>query len=474
MSHGPQPASAGQASPAARLDRIPVWPYRYSVLVVLGLGYIFMFFDITNIAVGIPVFAKQFAVSEAAAAQTVTSSLVGYIVGALLISTMSDLFGRRRALLTSVALFSLGSILSAFSPSLSVLIVLRFFVGAGIGAEIAAVTTYLGEICPAAVRGRYTSWANVIGLCGLPLVPIIAVGVVPSFSWGWRLMLLIGAVGGLALLAGRKNLPESPRWLATHGRTEKAESVVAVAESRAQQRTGAPLPEVTLAWVETEPRKSQGLPFAILLRRPYLTRVLVLVAIWIVYYIGNYGWVGLAPTLLVDKGYSLAESIGFTIGTALGYPIGALATVWFTDRIERKTALVLIGSVWTISLVLIGVFPSPGVIIGLGFLATATIGLWDPIMYTLTGEHFPTRARNLGLACGDGIGHVGGAIAPAIVLSAFAAFGFGGAFYVMAATGLIATLLTLLTVRATGRSLETVTERLSERESGQAQQALPG
>src|ERR1700761_4130084 len=144
--------------PLARLDRIPVWPYEKRLLWVVGAGYFFAFFDIVTISFALPVIATQFHASKGAVSLSVTSSLIGYIIGALGDSQIADKWGRRLSLAISVSVFSVGTLLAAFATNVPELVIFRFISGLGIGAEIAAVTTYIGEISPAPLRGRYTSW----------------------------------------------------------------------------------------------------------------------------------------------------------------------------------------------------------------------------------------------------------------------------------------------------------------------------
>src|ERR1700761_3521836 len=224
----------GKDSVTARLDRIPVWPYERKLLWVVGAGYFFAFFDIVTISFAAPVIATQFHVSKATVTLSVTSSLIGYIIGAFADSTIADKWGRKLSLGISVAVFSLGTILAAFSTNVTELIIFRFIAGLGIGAEIAAVTTYLGELAPARLRGRYTSWATTCAYAGFAVVPFIARALVPTFASGWRVLFLIGALGGATILFMRRGLPPSPRWLVAQGRTEEAEEVVATAEDTAR------------------------------------------------------------------------------------------------------------------------------------------------------------------------------------------------------------------------------------------------
>jgi MFS transporter, putative metabolite:H+ symporter len=438
--------------PLARLDRIPVWPYERKLLWVVGAGYFFAFFDIVTISYALPVIAKQFHVSKGTIALSVTSSLIGYIIGAFADSTIADKWGRRLSLGISVAVFSLGTVLAALSANAAELIIFRFISGLGIGAEIAAVTTYIGEIAPAPLRGRYTSWATTAAYAGFAVVPFVARALVPTFASGWRVLFLIGALGGFTILFMRRGLPDSPRWLVTQGRTQEAGEAVAEAEATARETMDEELPKPEPIPDEAP---AERFPIAALLRPPMVGRLGLFVGIWFVYYVGNYGWLTLAPTLFVDKGYSLADSTSYLIVSGIGYLVGAFATTRFSDRFERKYTAAAFAVLWAVSLLIIGVFVSPTIIIIFGFIASTTIGLLVPVLYTYTAEHFSTNARATGVALTDGLGHVGGALAPLIVLGANSAWGFSGAFIVMAITGVLAGALILLGIRATGRSLQT-------------------
>jgi MFS transporter, putative metabolite:H+ symporter len=444
----------GSADPLARLDRIPVWPYERKLLWIIGAGYFFAFFDIVTISFAMPVIAQQFHVSKTVVAYSVTSSLIGYVLGAYANSTIADKWGRKLSLALSVALFSIGTLVAAFSPDVTVLIIFRFVAGLGIGAEIAAVTTYIGELSPAPLRGRYTSWATTAAFAGLGIVPLIARGLVPTFHDGWRVLFVIGALGSLTILYMRRGLPASPRWLVSQGREAEATELVAEAEHRARDQVEGDLPRPQAVADEPPP---ESFPTRALLRPPYIARLALFIAIWFIYYIGDYGWLTLAPTLFVDKGYSLADSTSYLIVSGVGFVVGSYATTHFSDRIERKYSLAAIATVWAASLLVIGLFVSPATIMIFGFVASASIGLAIPLLYTYTAEHFTTNARASGVALTDGLGHVGGALAPVFVLGALSLWGFKGAFVVMAASGVATAVLVLLGIRATGRSLETAT-----------------
>src|SRR5205807_295394 len=117
-----------------------------------------------------------------------------------------------------------------------------------------------------------------------------------------------------------------------------------------------------------------------LLRQPMAGRLALFIAIWFVYYIGNYGWLTLAPTLFTDKGFSLADSTTYLIVSGIGFLVGALATTRFSDRLERKYTTAVAAVAWAAALVVIGYFVSPAVIIVFGFIASMTIGLLVPML----------------------------------------------------------------------------------------------
>jgi putative MFS transporter len=440
--------------PLARLDRIPVWPHQKRLLWVVGAGYFFAFFDIVTINFASPVIADQFGVSKGAVSASVSSSLLGYIIGAYLDSTVADKWGRRLSLSLSVAVFSLGTVLAAVSTNVTELIIFRFIAGLGIGAEIAAVTTYIGELSPAHIRGRYTSWATTAAYLGFAVVPFVARGLVPTFDAGWRVLFIIGALGALTILYLRRALPPSPRWLMAQGRREEAHEVVEEAEERVREEHDVKLPEPERV---AEEESVEKVPTRTLLRPPYRRRLALLVAVWLIYYVGNYGWLTLNASLFTDKGYSLAESITYLLVSGIGFLVGAFATTRFSDRFERKYSIAVVAAAWGVCLLVIGFFVSPAIIIVFGFLASTTIGLLVPVLYTYTGEHFATNARATGIALSDGLGHIGGFLAPLFVLGANGLWGFSAAFGVMAGTGFATGALVLLGIRATGRSLETAT-----------------
>lgn len=458
------PASAAPAEGelVARLDRLPSWPHSVAVLWVVGIGYLIAFFDITNVAFGLPVFSKVLHLSASQQALPITASLVGYVVGAWLNSNLADALGRKAGLVCATLLFTLGCIGTTFSTSLTSMVIGRLVTGMGIGAEIAVISAYIGEMAPAPVRGRYTALTNVFAMLGQAVVPVVALWLVPHFEWGWRAMFLLGALGGLTLFAFPL-LPESPRWLLSRQRIDEARAIVEAAEANILRRTGKPLPPPGPAIAETHTR---GLPMLALFRAPFRGRLALLFALWFVWYIGAYSWLGLGPTFFVAHGYTLTSSILFLLATSVGAPVGSLLATALGDTYERKHSILVGMLVWTLSFVAIGTIDSPLVIIVSVFLISAALGFFLPLMYALTAESFPTRARATGVSLTDGIGHLGGAAGPIMALAAYdwggVGSGFTTVFLFMALSGLVTVLILPFTIKATRRSLEVVAQEVEE------------
>ena len=436
---------------ASRIDRLPVWPYPWLVLIVIGASFFFAFFDIVTIGFAMPVIIKQFNVSAEFASWAVTSSLIGYIIGSLLYSRVGDRYGRKTGLYLAISTFSIGAVISGFSTNMEWLIFWRLISGMGLGAEIALATTYLGELSPAKLRGRYTGWAITAAFAGFAAVPFVALLLVPNYQWGWRLLLIIAGVGGVLIAIMRRNIPESPRWLSEHGRIKEADGIVSASEERVRLKLNSDLPDIN-------PKGQSFLDPHINLKSlfspPFVIRIFLFALIWFFYYIGNYAWLTLTPELLSKKGIELSQSISHLTLTGIGFLAGAILAVFISDKVERKFTVAVIALIWAGLLLIIGYYPSDNVLVIAGFFASASIGVLIPILYTYTGENFPTKVRATGISITDGIGHLGGAFCGQVVFTIYNNFGFTGAFTGMAVTGIIAAVLVMLGIKTTGRSLE--------------------
>ncbi len=239
-------ASAGHAgtqSLAERLDRVPLSGWHRQITAIVGVGSFFDLYEVFLGGVLAAVLAEQWDLSSAGKGAVIAAAFAGMFVGANVMSRVADRIGRRRVFMINLLSYSVLSIVAAFSPDLAFFVVIRFLCGVGIGSELVLVDTYLAEFLPNRVRGRYISWAYVVGFLGVPVAALIGARLVASQQVfgldGWRWLLVAGGLGALFVFLVRRRLPESPRWLQTQGRDAEAEQIVAEIERRAGATTSA-------------------------------------------------------------------------------------------------------------------------------------------------------------------------------------------------------------------------------------------
>ena len=245
------------ASILARLDRIDVWSLPFLFIGILGTGFLFTFYDIFDINVSFIqscVALKPGCTPETALDALklpVVLNLAGYVVGTLVLSPLADRYGRRNMLMVTMALTGIGSLYNALAPDYTHFVIARVITGFGIGADLAIVNTFIGEVAPRRSRARFTSLIFIMSAIGALLgiwlglflttpaepwphgLPFAQAG--PGFESGWRWMYALGALLALVAIALRFELPESPRWLVGQGRLDEADRVVADMETTARQ-----------------------------------------------------------------------------------------------------------------------------------------------------------------------------------------------------------------------------------------------
>ncbi len=186
--------------------------------------------------------------------------ITGACLGALFFGHLTDRFGRRNLFMLTLAVYLIATVATAFAFAPWYFFVTRFFTGAGIGGEYAAINSAIDELIPARVRGRVdlvingTYWlGSAAGAAGA--LVLLDTSYFPA-NIGWRLAFGIGAIFGIFVLLVRRNVPESPRWLFIHGRDEEAERIVSEIERDVESQTGQPLPEPDGQTLENPPASS--------------------------------------------------------------------------------------------------------------------------------------------------------------------------------------------------------------------------
>lgn len=457
MEHGT--AENASARIAARLDRLPVVGWHRVTTLLTGVG---SFFDLYEVFLGGVLGAevgKEWSLNSTGKAAVVAAAFVGMFIGANVLSVLADRVGRRRMFLWNLGLYSVFSLLTAFSPNLATLLVLRLLTGLGVGAELTLVDTYLAEFLPSAVRGRYIAWAYTFGFLAVPIVAFVGAKTVASTAIlgvaGWRWLLVLGAVGGLVVWIARRRLPESPRWLMVHGRDTEAEQIVSTVEETVQRQSGAPLPPVP----PTRAQPARAMALSELFRGEFRRRTIMWWIFQVLQTVAYYGFGSLAPIVLTAKGFTVTASLGYSALSFLGYPVGSLLSIPLVDRFERKTLIIVSAIGIAVFGVIFGMAGSAVLIVIAGFLLTVCSNVFSNAYHVYQTEIFPTGVRSSGIGIAYSLSRLTSAVLPFVAVAVLDHLGATAVFAGSAVLIVVMCLdVGLLGPRSTKRSLESVAD----------------
>jgi MFS family permease len=406
----------------ARLDRLDWSNFHLLVVVALGITWILDGLEVTIVGALGPTLQnpKTLGLTGAQIGGAASSYVIGAVVGALLFGWLTDRLGRKRMFFVTLAIYVVGVLLSAFSWSFWSFAAFRALTGFGIGGEYSAINSAIDELMPARLRGRIDLIINgsfwIGAAIGSGAVSIVLNGAYFPLDIGWRLGFGVGAALGLCILFLRRYVPESPRWLLTHGRHAEAEHTVAAIESRA----GKPPPDGALDTMTFHPETHFGLApvFHTLLRRHPKRSLLVFILMASQAFLYNAMFFTLG--LILARFYHVpADRIGgYMLPIAAGNFFGPLLLGHFFDTIGRRA---MIAGTYIVAGLLLAVVAW---LFAAGYLDAGTqIAAWSLIFffasaaasaaYLSAGELFPVEIRALVIAIFYAVGTgVGGVIGP--------------------------------------------------------------
>lgn len=401
---GAFPASAASSSAAAisaRLDRLPATRSVWTMVLLLSLGGFFEFYDLFFTGYVAPGLIKSGIFTATTKsffgftgiASFVAAFFAGLFIGTIAFGFVADRYGRRAIFTVSLLWYTVCTVVMAFQHSADGVNIWRFLSGVGIGVELITIDTYISELVPRQVRGRAFAFNQAVQFSVVPVVAGLAWWLVPQAPLGfdgWRWVVLIGAAGAIVVWWIRLGVPESPRWLAAHGRLDEAERVTAALEARVQAEHGAPLP----APGAPEPVVPRG-SFGEIWRGRYLSRTVMLILFNIFQTVGFYGFANWVPTLLVSKGVLVTKSLEYTFIIAIAAPFGPLLCSAIADRIERKWQIVLAALGVAVFGLLFSQTTAAAAIVVLGVLITLASNIMSVSFHAYQAELYPTRIRAL-------------------------------------------------------------------------------
>jgi putative MFS transporter len=464
-----RPQRDGPGEVGERIDRLPVTRTQRRATVAVGLGLFFEFYEVFLTGVLSSVLVGEFGLSKAQLPLVLSSTFIGMFVGALVLGRLADRLGRRGAFLLNLAVYSVFSLLGAFSMSAVWLVTTRFLAGIGLGAELPLADTYLTDLLPARHRGRYIAWAYTLGFIGVPVLGFLAHSLAMTTLFGvagWRWMFVIGALGAFVVFLLRRGLPESPRWLESVGRTEEADRVVTQLENEARGLPAEPVePAPASPAVATNAAHPRSRPMQTgvraLLVPPYNKRTGMMAVFHIFQTIGYYGFGTMVPLVLTAKGYPISESLLFTGVTYLGYPIGSALSLPVVERVERKYLVVAAGLLMAVFGVAFGFSNSMVLILVFGFLYTAVSNVFSNAYHIYQAEIFPTHLRSTASSGTYALSRLATAAMPFVLVPVLNDAGVGALFAIVcAAMVVVAVDVGVLGPLTTGRRLEAVNNEL--------------
>ncbi len=388
------PSSLGY-SIAARVERLPICGFHRRFVGLISIGSWYEVFDIFVTAyLGAALQTLGFLTLHQFGL-LIAAGFIGMYFGTNLLGMCSDYIGRRTAFIAMLIFYSIFSIAGAFAPNASVLILLRFVAGIGIGGQLVIVDTYVSEIVPSRVRGRYVAFSQFASFTSVPVAALITSFLVPT-HWlmdGWRWVMIFGGSGILASGFLIRYLMESPRWLESAGRHEQAAVLMDRIEAIVERDTGTSLPLPHELRIEV----AHKMPFKELWNKDYRSRTLLLTVFQILQTIGFYGFANWAPTFLLHSGRNLGQSLNFGFIFALMNPVGPIIGMLTTEKIERKYSLVIVSLLMACTGMIFAFVHQTIAVVCIGALLTVFGSWFASIFHAYQAELFPTRARATGV-----------------------------------------------------------------------------
>jgi len=431
--------ATGPKAPSARLtieetiDRMSKVGLNRWAWLGLMLAFFFANYDISVFAITLPSMRDALGLQGTDLAWPVALNLTGYAVGAYIFGQISDRKGRQIGLFLTIALLGVGGLLTAFAWDVTSLSFFRFLTGGGMGA---VATLYLVGGVLNAVLG----FASLAVLAALP-------------EHGWQILLGFGGLVLLILpLINKRALMESPRWLLERGRAQEATDIVRRLQRNAGEHVIDDGTLIEAAAVINE-STDEIAPMKSLVRPPLVGRLLSVLGFWFVFYVAMYAFTSYLPLILEGIGIQTSNALFITVLSRSVPVIIGFLVIFLIERVERRTLIIIGALIFTLAVLLVISGWGEWAATAGAIIANCGISLVATPAYTYTAEVFPTRVRGTAAAICDGVGHMGGAVAPFVILPILLGPGAVAAGLTMAALLVLSAGIIRLGPRTRNRSL---------------------
>lgn len=349
------------------------------LLWIAGLGWLFDAMDVGMLSFIIAALQKEWGLTAEQMGWIGSMNSIGMAVGAFVFGLLADRIGRKQVFIITLLLFSIGSGLSAFATTLTVFLILRFFIGMGLGGELPVASTLVSESVPAHERGKVVVLLESFWAGGWLLAALISFFIIPVY--GWQMALILGAMPALYAIYLRINLPDSQKFIA----------------------------------VKTAERRSVWRNIADVWAKPYARQTTMLWILWFAVVFSYYGMFLWLPSVMVMKGFSLIKSFEYVLIMTLAQLPGYFSVAWLIERIGRKAVLIIYLVGTALSAYFFGNAESATALMAFGaLLSFFNLGAWGAL-YAYTPEQYPTAIRATGAGMAASFGRIGGILGPLLV-----------------------------------------------------------
>jgi putative MFS transporter len=407
------------------LDEAKISPLHRRVIALIAAGYFFDVIDFTIFGSLVPYILQSKFATGAEVAAAGSATIFGMFLGTAGQGEFSDRFGRRFIYQFNLLLFGIFTILGALAPSVTLLVVCRFIAGLGLGAEQPLAFAYAGEYSPKRIRGRILAIVHFIGGAmvwpiGTALVLLFG-STVASPEQAWRGVWIVIGIGALIVWVFRFTLPESPRYLATHGKGEQALAVLG--------RLGIAGPKEPLTTDAASNTKSD--PFALVFRM-FPTRVIAGMICFTAFFgiaVGLGAWL---PNIMNAKGFTITKSLQYTLVMNFAVPTASIFMMYALDKFGRKITSICAFIGAGVMAIVFGNAGTPVELMVAGFVMVFFVQVAGNSMQIFASEVFPTNARASGFGWASGIGRLATAFILPTILWVQNGFGLTTVFVCLA------------------------------------------
>ncbi|MCJ2148328.1 MULTISPECIES: MFS transporter [Bacillus] len=349
------------------------------LLGIAGLGWLFDAMDVGILSFIIAALHAEWKLTPQEMSWIGSVNSIGMAVGAFVFGLLADRVGRKYVFMITLLFFSIGSGLSALTTTLWAFLVLRFFVGMGLGGELPVASTLVSETVAPERRGRVVVLLESFWAFGWLAAALISYFIIPAY--GWQIALLITAIPAIYALYLRIALPDSPKY-----------------EKLAQERKPTVMENVKSVW-----------------SRNYARPTAMLWIVWFCVVFSYYGMFLWLPSVMVMKGFSMIKSFEYVLIMTLAQLPGYFSAAWLIEKAGRKMVLTVYLLGTAVSAYFFGSADSLALLLASGmFLSFFNLGAWGAL-YAYTPEQYPTSIRGTGAGMAAGFGRIGGILGPLLV-----------------------------------------------------------